>query len=229
MSSDLTLLLGWILFYVVLARCLKIYSDVVQLHSVFHCTVASVWTGFAILRITNGGSLLTYDLYHPMQSVNDVDKSMLMMTAFHSAGYFIGDTIDICFDKINTKRRIYIFHHLVAVAGLLTIFWDSYICLLGLWTLEIGGIVHHIKHAAHVFKATAWMKNAAEVLYHVVYLLSRLYLLINTSYGFLCIRESKTIAIDLVCFAVVYILVAQNFIWWFQNFRKLFEENEKTV
>lgn len=146
---------------------------------------------------------------------------MLMMTAFHSTGYFVADTIDIFIDHTNKKRQIYVMHHLAAIFGLLTIYWESYIAVVGLWILELGGLVHHIKYAAHVFEVSRPFYIIAEALYHSVYLSSRLYLLVAVSYGAYKIHVSKNFWIDSICFSVVYFLVAQNLYWWVLNVKML--------
>lgn len=88
-------------------------------------------------------------------------------------------------------------------------------------------MVHHIKHAAHVFQFSYWPNLVAEVLYHTVYLTSRLFLLVNTTYGLYFITESKTVILDILCFGAVYFLLYTNLIWWYQNAKKLLEPERK--
>ena len=64
---------------------------------------------------------------------------------------------------------------------------------------------------------------ADQVLYHTVYLSSRLFLLINNSYGLYCITESDSVVLDVLCFSAVYFLLYTNLIWWYQNAKKLFD------
>jgi len=119
----------------------------------------------------------------------------------------------------NTKRKDFVVHHLAALLGLCTIFFNGYMFLYGLWLLEIGGIVHHIKHASRTFQWPEPWFTVAEVLYHVVYVSSRVLLFTNTTNGWFFLHESNSKAMDVICFSVVYILVAQNSVWWFKNAR----------
>jgi hypothetical protein len=106
-------------------------------HSIIHCFSASIFAGYALFRCTNG-NLLTYDIYHVMMNINDEEVTLLHQAVLHSTGYFISDTIDILLDHTNIKRQVYVWHHLAAICGMSTMFFGSYLCLVGLWSLEIG-------------------------------------------------------------------------------------------
>lgn len=227
-KPGLIVLLYFTLFYVVLARFMKIWSRTVQLHSIFHCVMASIIAGYAIFVVCEG-NLLTTKVYLEFQVVNDSEKVLIQMVAFHSAGYFIGDTIDIFIDYENKKRRDYVLHHLAAVAGILTVYWDSYIYLYGLWSLELGGIVHHIKHASHVYQFPHPYSTGAEILYHIVYVSTRLMLLFNVTQILFYIAESEHQIVDAICLISVYLLVIQNFVWWFKNLRSSVDKLEKVI
>ena len=225
-SRNFVILIIWCLIYFFLATILKIISKTVMLHSIIHCFSASLFAGYALLRCTNG-NLFTYDLYHVMQYIDDpVSIWWLHQTVLHSTGYFISDTVDILLDHTNIKRQVYVWHHLAAICGMATIFFGSYLSLIGLWALEIGGVVHHIKHAAHVYQFSFWPNLISEVLYHTVYLSSRIYLLINNTYGVYFITESQSVVIDSMCFLATYFLLYTNIIWWYQNAKKLFDKSE---
>jgi hypothetical protein len=159
-----------------------------------------------------------------LANVEDADKALFVIAAVHSTGYFIADTIDIFIDYTNEKRRVYVFHHLVALMGISTVHWDYYLCVYGIWALELGGVVHHLRHASKVYSNSRSVLIAGEVLYHLVYVLSRLFLLINTTVGLWNIMESTMPVIDAVCFLTVYILIIQNGIWWWTNVQKLMTE-----
>jgi hypothetical protein len=161
--TNLSILAVWCIIYFFLATVLKVFSRTVMFHSIIHCFSASLFAGYALFRVTNG-NLLTYDIYHVMQNIhNPNDIWWLHQAVLHSTGYFISDTIDIKLDHTNIKRQVYVWHHLAAICGMATMFFDSYLCLVGLWSLEIGGVVHHIKHAAHVFEFSYWPNLVAEV------------------------------------------------------------------
>jgi len=211
--------LWWTVFYVLLARVCKLFSKTVQLHSIVHCFVASVVSGVVFYQVI-GDEVFRLDVYRKMISgVTPADGLLLRQVAFHSAGYFLGDTVDIYIDYRNVKRKEYVLHHLASVAGLCTVYYDSYISLWGLWLFEVGGVVHHIKHAAKVFKWPGLWGTAAELLYHSVYVSSRLLLFVNTSFSWLYMHQSLTPYMDIVCGVVVYVLVIQNSMWWYKNMR----------
>ena len=120
-------------------------------------------------------------------------------------------------------------HHIAAVCGILTVYWDSYIYLYGLWSLELGGIVHHIKHASHVYQFPHPYSTATEILYHIVYVTTRLMLLFNVTKILYYIAESEHQVVDAICLVSVYLLVIQNFIWWFKNLRTSVDKLEKAL
>lgn len=196
-------------------------------HSIVHCFSASIFAGYALFRCTDG-NLVTYDMYHIMQNIENPDSIWYLQQAvLHSTGYFISDTVDILIDHTNVKRQVYVWHHLAAICGMATMHFDSYLSLVGLWALEVGGVVHHIKHAAHVFQFSYWPNLVAEALYHTVYLSTRLFLLVNNTYGLLFITESKSIILDSMCFGALYFLLYTNLLWWYQNAKKLYESPKK--
>lgn len=218
--SNLSILVMWCVVYLFLATVMKVFSRTVMFHSIIHCFSASFFAGYALFRCTEG-NLITYDIYHVMQNITDPEAIWwLHQAVLHSTGYFISDTIDILIDHTNVKRQVYVWHHLAAICGLAPMFFDSYLCLIGLWVLEIGGVVHHIKHAAHVFQFSYWPNLISEILYHAVYLSTRLYLLVNNTYGLYFITESHTVVLDAMCFFATYFLLYTNLIWWYQNAKK---------
>lgn len=222
------MLLYFIVFYVILARALKYWSKTVQLHSIFHCVAASIWAGYAIYVVCDG-NLFTTNVYREFLVVREQDKRLIQMVAFHSAGYFIGDTIDIYIDHENKKRKEFVLHHIAALCGILTVYCDVYIYLYGLWTLELGGIVHHIKHAAHVFEFPEPYYSLVEWLYHVVYVGTRALLMFNVTKILYYVRESDHQIVDMTCLLSVYILVIQNMIWWVKNLKNTIWKTEKKV
>jgi hypothetical protein len=225
---ELIYLLYFTIFYVVLARIMKIWSKTVQLHSIIHCVLSSMWAGYAIYVVCKG-NILTTNVYQEFQHVDDKDKGLIQIVAFHSAGYFIGDTIDIYIDYENKKRKDYVLHHLAAIAGILTVYWDVYIFLYGLWTLELGGIVHHIKHASHVWNFPHPYSTATEILYHVIYLATRIMLMFNATKILYYVAGSEHKVVDMICFLSVNTLVIQNFVWWFKNLQSSVLKLEKAL
>ena len=229
-----TMWICWIACYIVLGRVLKAWSDNVQLHSVIHCLVASIWTSYGLYTIT-GIQLLGFDIYTLLSapSITHSQKAILLHAAAHSAGYFIGDTIDIFLDYTSSqqlvlkrfeKRKIYVFHHLVALLGILMTFGGSYVAVYGIWTLEIGGVVHHLRHAARVGWPAGRLALAADLLYHTVYVSTRMLLFVNVTKSFMLLYRSQQPMLDVVCLTVSYILVVQNAIWWVKNAKTLLRE-----
>ena len=153
--------------------------------------------------------------------MEESEQDLLTLAAIHSAGYFIADTIDIFIDYTNEKRKVYVFHHLVAILGISTVYWDFFLCLYGIWALELGGVVHHIRHATKVFSNSRPILLAGEAIYHVVYIFSRLSLFINTTIGVFQWMDSRFKILDVVCFVSVYVLIVQNTIWWWHNVKTL--------
>lgn len=185
----------------ILARLLKSWSRKVQLHSIIHCVTATLWSSY-LLRF-----------YEP-----SVDLLNNVIT--HSGGYFIADIIDILIDN-NIKRRIYILHHVAAISGILTVYFNSYYSIYAIWTLEIGGIVHHLKYAADVNKVNIILYWLAHIFYHVIYLISRSVL------GVIIVIKLPEISNigDAICIFVGVVLLIQNFSWWFHNIKKTFGIN----
>jgi hypothetical protein len=218
-ESPLQASILWTCIYLFLARVFKIWSKDVQLHSIVHCFSASLASAWAFHRLSKGNEF-GLDMYHIILGMEEPHKVALKHIAFHSCGYFAADTIDIFIDQAKWPvRKVYILHHLASLVGLWTIHFDSFVCLYGVWLLEIGGVVHHIKHASHIFKWVPPFSTAAEVLYHSIYTSSRVLLLINTSKAWFYVHESSTPVVDKVCFVVVTLLVVQNAVWWYKNAR----------
>jgi len=189
----------FVIIYLVLARVCKLFSKTVQIHSIIHCVTAFILT--SVLFINEKINPFSFDAIDYLTSQNN-------LIIEHSLGYFIADTIDIFLDHENIKRRVYILHHLVAIAGLLNATPDA---IYPIWALEMGGVVHHLKYAAEVHNFRPSLKFIVEILYHVVYLTTRILVFINLYY-------SNTKIINTL---VMYVLLIQNLIWWSYNLRKL--------
>lgn len=237
-------LAAWTLAYIVLAQVLRRFSPTVQLHSIVHCFLTTFLAGITFHNITPGGfTLLEVDVYQKILLIDEEDYYLPNMVVMHSAGYFIADTIDIyacvyfasCSSHSNNtkedlsarikntkyqeKRRMYVPHHVAALVALGTILFGCQLPLWGLWLLECGGAVHHIKYAAKIWRWSLPGTVLAEALYHTVYVWSRGVLFLNTTRGWFFLDQSKCPTLDVVCFFMVYVLVGINSIWWYQNAR----------
>jgi hypothetical protein len=168
-------------------------------------------------------SVLNTDIFSLFLNLSHYNKSLLLISAYHSAGYFLADTIDILIDYTNYKRHIYILHHIVAFLGIMTVHLGSYLSVYAIWCLEIGGIVHHIKHAADVYRIDPILEVGSHLLYHIVYLFSRILLTLNVLNAFVLIGRSNNITGDLIGLLVSVILIIQNVIWWTYNVKKYFK------
>ena len=209
----------WIFIYLILARILKLWSKTVQIHSIIHCVVAFLWTSY-ILFIRMGNNLFSTDFMEALQGITITDQYIILIAATHSMGYFVADTIDILIDWSNKKRRIYIPHHLVAIVGLLTVYAGSYLPIYAVWCLEIGGIVHHIKHGSDVNNFNKFYNVLTHVIYHIVYLFSRVLLAANVFKAILIIHSSENMWADMLGLIVAVVLLIQNGIWWVHNAKK---------
>ena len=206
-------------FYLILARICKIRSQKVQIHSIVHCVAAFLWTSF-ILFIYLNNNILNTNFVGALQNLNENQKYMILLAAYHSAGYFLADTIDILLDHTNKKRQIYILHHVVAFAGISTVYWGSYLSIYPIWCLEIGGIVHHLKHAAEVNDFGLVPYYMSHIIYHVIYLFSRILLSLNVFTVISSIHKSDVMLPDIMGLTIAVILLIQNGIWWFHNVKK---------
>lgn len=207
------------LLYLVLARVFKIWSKKVQIHSIVHCVVSFLWTTYALF-ISTGESITNIHMREILSDLSVERQLLYNMVVFHSMGYFMADIVDIIIDHTNDKRRIYLLHHVVAIAGLSTVYLGSYISIYPIWALEIGGIVHHLKHASEVYNFGSVTYILVQGLYHVVYVFSRVLLALNIYDAFTWICHSNTAAADLMGLSVACVLLVQNFVWWGHNAKK---------
>ena len=199
----------WIAIYFYLAN--KLTINKVNIHSIIHCTVASLISTYVLLYRMNN-NLFSSQVGTKLQNVEIVYKPFLSIIGTHSLGYFIADTLNIIINQ--PYNRKYIFHHIFAIFGIFTIFWESYISTYAIWSLEIGGIVHHLKYAADVYRVNKFSWWIIQMLYHVVYVSTRILIFINITNCLLNISNSYTPIPDSVGIISGYGLVVQNGIWW---------------
>jgi len=190
------------IIYLALARLCKLFTKDIQIHSIVHCVTAFMFStcAFIVLGI-NPFSFSVYDQFAL------VDFKIFDVIIYHSLGYFIADTIDILIDYKNVKRRIYLIHHAAAIIGL---FFGGYTAVYPIWILEMGGIVHHMKHTSEVYHFEH--DHTIQITYHAVYLFSRVLLSINV-YNFM---NSDNLFITIV----ITVLLGQNFVWWLHNLKR---------
>ena len=108
-----------------------------------------------------------------LQIVDDKYKPLLSMVTKHSLGYFIADTLNIILYQPHNRK--YILHHLLSIfAAVSILYWNSYLSTYGLWSFEIGGFVHHLKYSADAYHVNILLWYIAQILYHSVYVTTRL-------------------------------------------------------
>ena len=108
---------AYALAYLALARTLKLCSKTVQLHSIVHCFVASLVSGVVFYGIL-GSEVFGLNVYPHILKIEDESQRLLLkQVAYHSAGYFLGDTVDIYIDSSNVKRKEFVLHHVFSFAG----------------------------------------------------------------------------------------------------------------
>lgn len=193
------------LIYLVLSRIFKTFTTDIQIHSIVHCVTSFIFSTCSFIVL--GINPLSFSVYNHFKNSEIFD-----VIIYHSLGYFIADTIDILIDYKNVRRRIYLIHHVAAIIGLL---FGGYISVYPIWILEMGGIVHHLKYISEVYHFEN--DNVIQVMYHVVYLFSRVLLSINV-YNFM---SSDNLFITVI----ISVLLIQNFIWWLHNLKKAVKLN----
>ncbi len=209
----------WIILYLFLARLFKFWSRTVQIHSIIHCVTAFAWTS-CIFFVYLGAEILNTNFIEILSNLNEEQKYMITVAGTHSIGYFIADTIDILVDYNNVKRRVYILHHLAAITGAMLIYLGDYSPIYGIWCLEAGGIVHHLKHAADTNNFGVIPYYLSQIIYHVIYLSSRLLLTFNILNHIIYLYHNNCSPVNILGVGLSVSLLIQNYIWWFQNVRK---------
>jgi hypothetical protein len=154
-----------------------------------------------------------------LMNLNQEQQHMMLLAASHSLGYFIADTIDIFIDYSNARRRIYIPHHVLAIIGICTVYMDTYLPIHTIWCLELGGLVHHLKHVAEANNFRPILYYLSHLGYHVIYFSSRMLLTVTIINTLPYLYNNRNI-IDIIAVTVGIVLLIQNYIWWYQNLRK---------
>ena len=206
------MLIYWTIYHLILARFFKIWSKNVQIHSILHCISSTLWASY-ILYVYLGREVLDTNYIKYIPSLTDNDIQVIIKACTYSLGYFMADTLDIIIDYTNVKRRVYIIHHLVAMLG---IYWNPSLAIYAIWCLEIGGIVHHLKHASEVNEFGTLFYILSHLLYHIVYLSSRLLLNITLING---ISFGISFS-DIIGMIVGFTLLFQNYLWWWRNLKR---------
>lgn len=185
----------FLLFYMFMARYFP------NRHSLFHCSVATIWNVYFIFIHQSFKIYTPYNYY-------------LRIGILHSMGYFIADTLDIVlFDNKNEKRKIYIFHHLLTVfCMLLSLNFCTFSGNHGLWTSEIGGILHHVKNM--------YRNRIIFIIYFILYLFTRLTLFYIITYGLFFFENINIF--DYVLLISLYPIIFQNLKWLYINTVKEF-------
>lgn len=211
----------WIAIYFYLAQKLRLSNAKVGVHSIIHCVMASALNTYILFGKMNKNILSPY-VVAEMQSLDPVYKPYLHFSALHSLGYFIADTLSILYNY-NTypHLRKYLIHHIFSIFAIMTAYWDSYLCVYGIWSLEIGGVVYHMRHAANEIGFNRFWWWVVQILYHIVYITTRILTFTNITNCMLNIGNSNTPLPDTVGIITGYGLVVQNGIWWYKNVQQM--------
>lgn len=218
MISEINTILDFISFYLILAQICKQYSSKIQIHSIVHCVLAIIMSSYVLFIVSNSGIITSWNIIADVAAIGET--RIYQFVIFHSIGYFIADTIDIMTDDINLWRQVYIIHHIVAVLGLLTVFKGTYVSFYAIWTLETGGIVHHLKHVAEVYNTPVPLYIMIHMSYHIIYISTRILLTMFILSGVYNLSHTNNLVGDIIGASVGTILVVQNFVWWIKNIKK---------
>lgn len=200
------MLLLFTLFYYTLA---KTFSQKLKIHSILHCISATLLNTYSVFYFYNI-NLMTLEFCN----YNLKNTYWTGLATYNSLGYFISDSLDILSDWQNIKRRVFLIHHIFAILGLLVSFSDSILTNYAIWSLEIGGLVHHLKHASEFYNFSTLPYTVSHILYFTVYIISRLLFFINCSN---CLLYSDTSSYEKIGIFISYALIFQNMFWFYQN------------
>lgn len=201
----LTLFIG---LYLALANYFK---GVLKIHSIIHCVSATLF-GTYLFYISNI-SIFSISFCSEVIKTENFNNFLYVN---NSLGYFIADSIDIFLDWKNVKRRVFLLHHVSAIIGILT--GGSSLVAYAIWALEIGGVVHHLKHASEVYNFNSNIKSLIFSIYFIVYSFTRILLFLNCNS---CLINNSLTGYQLIGVFMSYILILQNAIWLMQNLLKL--------
>lgn len=203
------MMIFFLIFYFFLAQWTKNMFKI-KFHSIVHCCTSVLLISYFFYK--NSINIITLSITKQLYILND---PFIIICAANSNGYFIADLVDILVDK-NIKRRVYIFHHLVAIVGISTIYVNNNFSIFAIWCLEIGGLVHHLKYASEIYSLQ--FQNITNFLYFFIYSTSRFYFTLN----FIPILFTYFSFSDFICVLVGISLTFQNVIWLRKNYSKTF-------
>lgn len=203
-------LLVFYTFYFLLARWSRNMFKI-DFHSIIHCCSSIVLISYFFYK--NSINVITLNITQQLYILND---PFIMVCAANSNGYFIADLIDILLDNKNLKRKVYIFHHIVAIVGISTVYFNNNFCIFAIWCLEIGSFVHNLRFASEIYSFP--FHKLTTILYFLVYSTTRIYFAINISH----ILFTQFSFSDFICLLVGILLTIQNAIWLVKNLKKMY-------
>lgn len=204
------------ILYYVLSLFFGIWHKKIDYHSLIHSCVASGWITYALFYYSKN-RILDIDIPIKLMSISLDQKTMFKTIIEHSLGYYLADTTYILFNA-EKKKRIYINHHLSSILGLSIVFYDSFLSVYAAWILNVGGVVHHLKHISEVYDFKS--KSIFQYSYFIIYLFSRILLTINTTNMLINISKSQNKIADIIGLSVGFFLIIENFKWWWINVQK---------
>ena len=208
--QNFKMLLVFIIVYILLAKI----SPRLELHSIVHCIVSICWNGYMMYSYIPT-SMFSYNTVKNMLDflqLNPEIKSKLILSSVHSIGYFLGDLIYIIVWQ--RRDRKYIFHHIISILSILVIYFDCYIPTYGIFFGQLGGLGHHVKRFENSFY---FLKPFIVGFYFMIYSTSRILMLMNAIHYSFYLQKY----VDIIPTYLSILLVIQNFIWLYKNYKKL--------
>lgn len=185
----------------------------IQFHSLIHCLNSLILSTYFFYK--NNINLFSINVIQEMDTFDTSNDLVLFLCAQNSIGYFLIDFIDILIDSLiykNSKRNVYLVHHIFAILTLGTVYFDDKF-IFGIWCLEIGGLIHHLKHISEVFDLS--VKKLFVVIYFIIYPMSRIYFFINILTGLYRIPN----IINFINSFISSLLIIQNLFWLIKNIK----------
>tara|TARA_R110001599_G_scaffold274161_1_gene475352 strand:- start:1295 stop:1954 length:660 start_codon:yes stop_codon:yes gene_type:complete len=188
----------------------KKYND--SVHSFIHSATSTGLSIYCLSKITTNlfsYSALTDINSHLIEHPEAIKQ--ISFNVYHSLGYFIGDTVY----SLAIKDYRYLTHHIISIAGLLSIFSESHVGSYGLMLAEMGGVFHHIKRYERSVN-NQYLRWVMILSYYLIFGYSRYLMLSNVMH----FSFYATKPIDYFQILLTFPLVFQNLLWMRTNWRK---------
>lgn len=199
------MILFYVLFYLSISLLFRKYERV-EVESLIHCSLSLLFSSYIFFNYF-GSDIFTYKLLKYTYDIIKIAPELqfyLTCIGEHSIGYFISDTIY----SIIKKEYTYIPHHLISILGIVPLYLNSYMGVVGIFYAELGGFFHHLKRFRGYFENN-FIKKLVLILYFMIYSFSRILILVNVEYYFFYVEKY----LDCFIILLAHFLVYQNLIW----------------